>query len=401
MERIKSGLVVVVVIAVLHEAIGLARRQMKIRNHRLRRLHRFFFLRVPLCNFVANFLVILIVGIMGIFTFQLYADGNTGVKAQGTIIVDFTGVNPESGTLVYRIFGKDIVAIIAGLNRSLPTDRQIDVCKVLGERAVDKSEACKGKEMEDAEISQAREAFLKELKNKYKKALAQRWLSRKNDNLEVYVFHTGKKAEIKIEEKKRKTRIAQDISILTKLIVSDITKAEMFISMVDRQYRLGKQYGTLLVTAALDKEKEEKMEIITGPAEHWFLSADLIVLKLSKVKFVGSQGTIEPRETPKVFYLGINWMIGDILKERQNLLKNFFVKGMLKFSKKPFDSYGFGIGYRFPKVKVLGIDISSFSVFGSWLWTKEQVEDKTKELTKRQIQFGISFNLDKAMGWVK
>jgi hypothetical protein len=54
----------------------------------------------------------------------------------------------------------------------------------------------------------------------------------------------------------------------------------------------------------------------------------------------------------------------------------------------------------FPKVKVLGIDISSFSVFGSWLWTKEQLEDKSKELTKRQIQFGISFNLDKAMGWV-
>ena len=345
--------------------------------------------------------VLVIIVIPGISAFQLRADGNTGVKAECTIIVDFTGVNPDPGTLVYRIFGKGITEIIAGLNHSLPGDRQIDVCKVLGEKAEDKTELCKGKEMEDEEISHAREAFLKELKNKYKKALAQRWLSKKNDNLEVYVFHTGKKAEIKIEEKKRKTRIAQDISILTKLIVSDLTKAEMFISMVDRQYRLGKQYGTLLVSTALDKEKEEKMEIITGPTEHWFLSADLIVLKLSKVKFVSSQGTIEPRETPKVFYLGVNWMIGDILKERQNLLKNFFVKGMLKFSNRPFDSYGFGIGYRFPKVKVLGIDISSFSVFASWLWTKEQVEDKTKELTKRQIQFGISFNLDKALGWVK
>ncbi len=39
----------------------------------------------------------------------------------------------------------------------------------------------------------------------------------------------------------------------------------------------------------------------------------------------------------------------------------------------------------------------------SWLWTKEQLEDKSKmgELTKRQVQFGISFNLDKALGWVK
>jgi hypothetical protein len=348
------------------------------------------------------FIVVLaIIVIPGILAFQLHADGNTGVKAQGTIVVDFTGVNSGSGTLVYRIFGKDIVEIIAGLNRSLPADRQIDVCMVLGERAEDKTGACKGKEMEDEEISRARETFLKELKNKYKKALAQRWISKKNDNLEVYVFHIGKKAEIKIEEKKRKTRIAQDISILTKLIVSDLTKSEMFISMVDRQYRLGKQYSSLIVAAVLDKEKEEKMEIITGPAEHWFLSADLIVLRLSKVEFVSNQVTIEPRETPKVFYLGVNWMVGDILKERQNLLKNFFVKGTVKFSKKPFDSYGFGIGYRFPEVKVLGIDISSFSVFGSWLWTKEQLEDKSKELTKRQLQFGISFNLDKAMGWVK
>ncbi len=346
--------------------------------------------------------VLVIIVIPGILAFQLRADGNTGVKAQSTIIVDFTGVNPDSGTLVYRIFGKDITEIIAGLDRSLPADRQIDVCKVLGERAEDKTEACKGKEMEDEEISRAREAFLKELKNKYKKALAQRWLSKKNDNLEVYVFHTGKKAVIKIEERKRKTRIAQDISILTKLIVLPMVKGVMLmpIYMADRQYRLGKQYGSLLVTAVLDKEKEERVEIITGPAEHWFLSADLIVLKLSKVEFVSNQGTIEPRETPKVFYLGVNWMIGDILNERQNLLKNFFVKGMLKFSNKPFDSYGFGIGYRFPKVKVLGIDISSFSVFGSWLWTKEQLEDKSKELTKQQIQFGISFNLDKAMGWV-
>jgi hypothetical protein len=398
MERIKSGLVVVVVIAVLHEAIGLARRFIKILATKARRHQKFTYNKtfcVPSCPGV------LVAIFLGIFTFQLYAEGNTGVKAQSTIIVDFTGVNPDSGTLVYRIFGKGITEIIVGLNHSLPADRQIDVCKVLGERAEDKTESCKGKEMEDEEISRAREAFLKELKTKYKKALAQRWLSKKNDNLEIYVFHIGKKAEIKIEEKKRKTRIAQDISILTKLIVSDLTKAEMFISMVDRQYRLGKQYGTLLVSTALDKEKEEKMEIITGPTEHWFLSADLIVLKLSKVKFVGNQGTIEPRETPKVFYLGVNWMIGDVLKERQNLLKNFFVKGMVKFSKKPFDSYGFGIGYRFPGVKVLGIDISSFSVFGSWLWTKEQQEEKAEELTKRQIQFGISFNLDKALEWVK
>jgi len=143
------------------------------------------------------------------------------------------------------------------------------------------------------------------------------------------------------------------------------------------------------------------MEIVTGPAEHWFLSADLPILKLSKVKFTGNEGSIEPKETPKVFYLGVNWMIGDVLKERLHLLKNFFIKGMVKFDKKPLDSYGFGIGYRFPAVRVLGLDMSAFSVFMSWLWTKEETEDKKTGLTKRQMQLGFGFNLDKALSWIK
>lgn len=351
-----------------------------------------------------------ITGLLVIFIFPVSAAENENLKAQGTVIIDFTGVNPDSGTLVYRIFGKDIVEIIAELNKNLSAEKKIDVCKVLGEKSEDKTDGCKGVGIKDDDpaVNQAREAFLTELKSKYKKEIGQRWISKKKDNLDVYVFfYTGKKAEIKIEEKKRKTRIAQDVSVLTKLVVTYLTKGEAAISLMEKQYRLEKQTGTLLVSACLNKDekkgdqKEEKMEIITGPTEHWFLSADLIMLKMSKVKFVGDQGDIEPKETPKVFYLGVNWMIGDILKERQNLLKNFFIKGMLKFSKKPLDSYGIGIGYRFPKVRILGIDISSFSVFSALLWTKEQTEDKAKDLTKRQIQFGVSFNLDKALGWIK
>lgn len=349
-------------------------------------------------------------GFIVIFIFPLSAAENENLKAQGTVIVDFTGVNPDSGTLVYRVFGKDIVEIISELNKNLPAERKIDVCKVLGGKDEDKTGACKGVEIkdDDSAVNQAREFFLKELKNKYRKAVGQRWISKKKDNLDVYVFHTGKKAEIKIEEKKRKTKIAQDVSVLTKLVITYLTKGEAAgIALTEKRFRLEKQNGTLLVSACLNRDeknldqKEEKMEIITGPTEHWFLSADLIMLKMSKVKFVGDQGDIEPKETPKIFYLGVNWMIGDILKERQNLLKNFFIKGMVKFSKKPLDSYGIGIGYRFPKVKVLGVDISSFSVFTALLWTKEQTEDKTKELTKRQFQFGLSFNLDKALGWIK
>jgi hypothetical protein len=164
---------------------------------------------------------------------------------------------------------------------------------------------------------------------------------------------------------------------------------------------LGKKFAILTVSASLGGKKTSKVEVITGPREHWFLTADLPVAKLSNVKFVQDKGTVEPRETPKNLYLGLNWMIGDILAEKQNLLKNFFLKAMLKMSKAPLDGYGIGIGYRFPKVRLLGIDISSFSMFASLIWTKEEIEDKTEKLKKRQFLFGISYNLDKALGWVK
>jgi len=325
------------------------------------------------------------------------------VKASATVIIDFTSPGDDSSASVYRFFRKDIYAIADELNKSLPADKQINIEMVLKktDEAANANESDREKATRMQGVSNEREKFLSELKMRFKKAQEQRWISKKGEKLDVYVFHVGTKGEIKIEEKKRKTRIAQDASVLVKLIVLERTKGERNVLMESRQYTLGKQYGTLSVSAVVDKEKEEKMEILTGPVEHWFLSADLLLVKLSDVKFVVDQGTLEPRETPKVFYIGVNWMIGDIITEQQNLLKNFFLKGMVKFSRKPFDSYGLGIGYRFPGVKVLGIDISAFSAFGAMVWTKESVENNTKTVTKRQWQFGVSFNLDKAMGWIK
>ena len=349
-------------------------------------------------------LVIVILIYTGIYNRNLNATENKSINANGTIIIDFTDVNPDSGTMVYRIFDKNLAQIIDELNKSLSAENNIDICKVLGESAKDKADELKKNEIIDEKIiSNEREAFLKKMYKRYKKAHSQRWISKKKDILEVYVFHSGKKGEIRIEEKKRKTRIAQDVSTLSKLIIFSLTKSDVLIAMDSRQYTLVKPNGAVTVSATIDKEKEEKMEIFTGPTEHWFLSADLLLLKLSQAKFDMDHGTIKPRETPKVFYLGINWMIGDILKEKQSILKNFFVKSMMKFSKKPFDSYGLGLGYRFPSVKVLGIDISSFSVFSAIVWTKETVvkDDISNTLTKRQIQFGLSFNLDKIKEWLK
>jgi len=96
------------------------------------------------------------------------------------------------------------------------------------------------------------------LKNKYKHATGQRWLSKKNQLLEVYVFHNGKKAEIKIKEKKRRSKLAQDITTLTKLVTTLKMKEGEAISLVDKRYRLEKRRGVLQVTVSLDTGEKKK-----------------------------------------------------------------------------------------------------------------------------------------------
>ncbi len=85
---------------------------------------------------------------------------------------------------------------------------------------------------------------------------------------------------------------------------------------------------------------------------------------------------------------------------KQSLLKHLFLKGMIRAAKKPLDSFGVGLGYRFPEVNVLGLDISSISIFAALVWSNEELEDKS-EIKKRQILLGISYNLDKALKWLK
>jgi hypothetical protein len=335
--------------------------------------------------------VICIVSVIILFAGPISAKSSN--KIQGTIIFDFAGEKGDSPK-AYVFGGKTIDTIITKLG--------LKVENVIGG-------------------SKDREAFLRKLKKKYRQGTGNRWISKEEDRLEVFAFYKkpktkpGKKnaekadkkkedpkPKIEFAEKSRKTRIAQDLSILVKTVVAIAAKGKKpEIEIYRTTYQLTKRRAILTVTASLSGAKTSKVEVVTGPSEHWFLSTDLPVVRLSNVKFVQAKGTLEPKETPKNIYLGLNCMIGDILKERQGLLKNFFVKGMLKFSKKPLDGYGVGIGYRFPKVRPLGIDISSFSVFAAMMWTKEENDAKTETLTKRQILFGVSYNLDKALGWVK
>lgn len=331
--------------------------------------------------------VVSLVFLLILSSLSLLATSSNSNEVKGTIIFNFAGEKGNSPK-AYIFGGKTIDKVISNLG--------LKVEEIIGG-------------------SKERKVFLEKLKKKYKRGTSNRWISKEGDKLEVFTFF--KKSRVKTDmkkesleqkisfaEKSHKTQIAQDLSVLVKTVVAIATKGDPpDIEIFRTTYHLTKKQAIVTVTASFNGTKTSKVEVVTGPSQHWFLTTDLPVAKLSKVKFVQGKdkGTIEPRETPKDFYLGLNCMIGDVLKERQNIFKNFFIKGMLKLSKRPLDGYGVGIGYRFPKVRPLGLDISSFSVFAAIMWTKEEDVANTEKLMKRQILFGTSYNLDKAKGWGK
>jgi len=297
-------------------------------------------------------------------------------ETKGTVIFDFTREKEGDGPMAYVIMGRRFDDIVRKVGMS-PED-------------------VRGKDKEKL-------AFLEKLREKGSKITNNRLLGKKGDKFEIYLFYKGMvEPELDIQEKKRKSGIVKDIMTLSKLLFTTLAKGGDVIQMTSRTFQLSLERAVVSIKAKLDK-KERNVEIITGSSEHWFFSADLLLQKLAEVKIVSAKDkeSLEPRETPKEFHLGLNWMIGDIFNEKRGLLKNLFLKGMVKFSKSPLDSYGFGVGFRFPGIKILGVDLSSFSIFSSVIWSKEQSEDKQQKLKKRQILFGISYNLDKALGWSK
>lgn len=304
----------------------------------------------------------------------------------------------------------------------------------------------------DEENSKMVEAVLNKLQEKSAETIDQwRWYTKKNEQIQVYAFYdnNGGDMAISVKEESRKTQIEKDIASFTQLLLKRLTakaieeREVIKYKIAQKQHCLKYPRSTITVTAnytlpqgktqdsnsstgepgkgnaeepekgnakepekgnAKEPEKmENRVEIITGDAEHFFLSADVPFKKTAELKYNETNGTIELKDKPTEFYLGINFMFGDLTAERPNLsLKNFFLKAMFRFSKRPLDSYGFALGYRFPEKKILGLNLSPFSVFWGYIGTKEEkIDEADKSKRKFKPTFGLSFNLDKALEWIK
>ena len=149
-------------------------------------------------------------------------------------------------------------------------------------------------------------------------------------------------------------------------------------------------------------EQKAEVTLTTGPEEHWFLSADLPVRRTNELKFDAATNSLNAAQTPSTFYIGADYMIGDLLHDpgTSSLLGNLVIKGMVKASTNPIESFGFGIGLR--GNYILNLDL--VSPFIGYVFTRTdaaapEVVAKTGTLS-RTFQVGVSFNLDQALGWL-
>lgn len=241
-----------------------------------------------------------------------------------------------------------------------------------------------------------------------------RWIASRGDAVVVFALYdtaAQKPPQIDFDEVARRTRIAEDLSTLGKIVeeVTEKTAAPAepsTVRAVRTVYNLTLARGRLGVSASAAPQKGEDVKkvsasakLITGPAEHFFLSADLPVNQVSDMKYDASGQALGPAETPSTFYAGIDYQTGDVLRDRRTPAESIVIKALLKISKQPLDSYGIAVGYRLPSIKRWGFDLDAFSPFAGYIWTKTR--HGTTTTTNGHARVGLSFNLDKALGWVQ
>ncbi len=243
-----------------------------------------------------------------------------------------------------------------------------------------------------------------------------RWISHRGSELHVFVLFMSQddtQPKVTFVETKRRSRLATDFGTLFKLGQKLLVeRAGPRLRCAAKVYALQHDRATLKVTAEMPvppappaeapRVRSAAMTLITGSPEHLFLSADLPIRRLNDVKF--SDGTLEPTTTPTRFFIGLNYSIGDLDDDRprsfgRTLRDNLVARVMFEASSTPFDSFGVALALRGSYLSSFGIDFDVVSPFVGYVWTRPE-DTEIDELTGT-VQFGFSFNLNKALSWVQ
>ncbi len=238
------------------------------------------------------------------------------------------------------------------------------------------------------------------------------------------------------DEKPRRSRIEEDLRTLLK----GVSKATGLGAAADDEptvswssYRLVEDRGTLEITAGqiedgrdagstgdLDPQATKlvlvvdlfsagqpsvlKAKVATGTAERWFLTADVPVNKPDVLKFDEDSKTLQLRETPSEFHLGLNYSLGDVASDPPELRDAVFLKVLLHPSSEPLQSWGLGVGLRGKRFK--WVDLSPLTLFAARMWVESDELDAMGApvvggRSEADWRFGLGLNLTEALSWIK
>lgn len=210
-----------------------------------------------------------------------------------------------------------------------------------------------------------------------------------------------KATNIVVSEEMRDSRIQQDFKLLAAAFpgigkvgpYAAVDKAPPKDVCIEYTQKYKRSKISFTIKDAQDKEILNKT-LTAGPAEHWYLSADMPVTKVSQLVYDSESKTLKEKDKPSTFYFGLNYKVGDLFTEYKldKFYNDFSVKVLFKASSHPNESMGIGLGY----------PVGPAELFVASLWT--QNEDDVEGTTKGITQFfaaGVSFNISKGLDWLK
>jgi hypothetical protein len=140
---------------------------------------------------------------------------------------------------------------------------------------------------------------------------------------------------------------------------------------------------------------------ITGKPEHFFLSADVVLSSAGKLQFDSSSQQLKAVNDPSVFFVGFNYLFGDMKDEAKSILQSLAVRFDVLGSKRPWESVGVALAIRGTH---FGINLETVSPSVGWYWTQQDaIVNGTPRINSTRssvVRVGVAVNLDKALDWV-
>lgn len=257
-----------------------------------------------------------------------------------------------------------------------------------------------------------------------------RWVGSVGDSVIVYVIHDGALVPaVQITETARSRRIQEDFRTLVQLAtkIGGISKRSdsappCVASIRPYQFQLRRATLKIVVTSktleggtfcrgggALAPTAEASAA--TGPAERFFLSANIGEADVKQTKYDAANNALTPPQQPGQFFVATNLSFGDILTDRPSWWNTIYTGVLVEGSRKPFRQLGAVLGTRYVPGLSRVVNLEAISPYVGVIWARNDsivrsaadptlIDEIRTHYGKGALVFGLSLNLSKATGWV-